>query len=219
MNKKILIALILIAAVLYKGRETFFSASKPEIKIVQLQEPLQKFEKSKSVLSLEATGAQRVGSTPYIEKNENSFEPHSVNRIEAEEILDRKSEENPEEEIKSMHHPDRHAGEGRMLLGKFRDGKNETEIFIALAAEDGADHVCLAGPGLFFKKKPGSYTVNVDASGYGIIKFSESEYLRLTWFIEKKRKILGRLFKFENGQYNLIKEFSATEADALVQCD
>ena len=66
MNKKILIALILIAAVLYKGRETFFSASKPEIKIVQLQEPLQKFEKSKSVLSLEATGAQRVGSTPYI---------------------------------------------------------------------------------------------------------------------------------------------------------
>ena len=222
MRKKYFFALILIAFFFYAGKEIFNPFSKTDsydANILQTHESAPIGEVKSRVEVGPSPVAEKLSATSAESKNDESFESHSASRLGAKELLDRKTDEDPDEEIKGMHHLDNRSGEGRMLLGKFLDEKNKIELFIALAGEDGADHVCLAGPAISFKKKSGSYILAVDASGYGIVKLSETEFLRLAWFIEERRMIMGQLFKIEKSQVKLIEEFSVSETADLKNCN
>jgi hypothetical protein len=142
---------------------------------------------------------------------EGGFEPGPASAKTAMAFLESRKAENPSDEMSGMHPPDTDAGEGRMLLGKFMDEAAGIELITMLLPDDGVEHVCFRTPEVLFKASFGTYTLRSDASGYGIVKFNDVDYLRIIWSFDEKRIIHGQLLKIESGQTAVIKSFAAVE--------
>ena len=156
-----------------------------------------------------------------VNKEDEGFEPRDITPNDALEILEHKKNENPNEEMLSMHSPNLAADDASLILGKFRDEGNDLELVLAVrppeAIESSGEFACLISPklGLDFKPAVGKYIVRVDTQGYGVVKFNELISVRIMWSVDHKRVVHGQVLKIENGQFKIVYTFAAIEQNRI----
>lgn len=159
-----------------------------------------------------------VSRVVYMDKVEESFEPDARTAKNALEVLESKKNTDPFEEVRTLGRINEKNINNAMLNGYFRDDANDIECnFASVTDEKGEpseyDKACFVAPklGLNFSKAYDNYTVNTDETGYAIIKFSPTKFIRFTWSYENRRAIHGDVVSIENGQSTIIKNFTAKE--------
>lgn len=210
MNKLPLYALVLIAiaAVLFKLSHS--GASKH--KALDLTDP----DAAPPIAEIHKTGEPTATLPASI--TEVRFDPQSQQNVR--DFLDKKDELNPDVEFASLHQPDFDNVETAMLAGGFED--EEKHVQMRLSGEEATNLLsresCITTPatGLAQADNEG-LILHVNSHGYGAIMIKNRWYIRLAYFLQPKRTLMGKIYEHKGDAWSFVSDFTANESSGY-QC-